>query len=69
MKEKKLLNEKEMKKKIISSILANPYCNITELAKKAGLNRMTVSKYVFCMEQEGIIRCNKVGQNKLWKVK
>lgn len=56
--------------KILKVIEANNRdMSINEIARKTGLHRNTVGKYVFALEREGKIRVNRiVGRAKLYSL-
>ena len=62
--------ENNFKEKIIKSLRKHPEgLTILEIAEKTGINRITVSKYIYGMTFEGLIFQRRVGTSKLCYLK
>lgn len=54
------------RKDILKLISVHPQMTTTEIARKLGLSRTTVIKYLKQLSREGLISYRKVGSAKLW---
>ncbi len=62
--------ENNFKEKIIKSLKEHPEgLTILEIAEKTGINRITVSKYIYGMTFEGLVHQRRVGPSKLCYLK
>lgn len=63
-------NEREIKDSIIKILKNNSSgLTISNIAKLAGINRLTSSKYLAILEAEKVIECRKIGVSKIFKMK
>jgi len=64
------MEENNFKKKIIKNLKEHPEgLTILTIAENTGINRLTVSKYIFGLVSEGLISQRRVGPAKLCYLK
>lgn len=64
-----MLNE-DIRQKLLSTLTEHKDgVSTLDLATKAGVNRITVSKYMAAMQAEGVVSFLFLGQSKIWKLK
>lgn len=51
---------------ILSVLQKNIFLTIVEIAERAGINRLTASKYLYSLEARGIVEYRAVGNAKLY---
>jgi len=52
--------------KVKEYVRRHSYNSITQIAKATGINRMTVSKYLYALEMFGKVKRKDHGMRKLW---
>jgi len=62
-------NGRDIERLILSILEKESLLTIVEIAEKAGVNRLTASKYLYSLETRGIVEYRAVGNAKLYHVK